>query len=106
MHAATNETAFQHGTSPRRTSNRHPDWFRAVPGMARDKRVVVAQENDLVTVVLGLNLQHSREWQVAEEHATFNFRARDVAIYLIAEVGMGAQRMWTDGQATPHPDAV
>ena len=71
-HTSTDETAFQHGTSPSRTCNCHPDWFWAVLGVPRDKRVILTQKHDLVTVVLGLNLQHSRGWQVVEEHTPFN----------------------------------
>jgi hypothetical protein len=91
VHTATDEAPFQHGASPGRTRNGHPDWFWAVLGMSRDKRVVVAQKNDLVTVVLGLNLQHRRGGQVIEEHAPFNFRLHNIAIHFIAEVGMGAE---------------
>jgi hypothetical protein len=103
MHTATDETALQHGTSPSRARDGHPDWFRTVPGMAGDQSVVVTQKHNLVTVVLGLDLQDSREWQVVEEYAPFNFRLRDVAIHLSAEVGMGAQQMWIGGHANASP---
>ncbi len=59
--------------------------------MSRDKRVVIAQKHNLVTMVLGLNLQYSRGWQTVEENATFNFRLHDVPIRFIGEVGMTAE---------------
>ena len=103
VHTATDETAFQHRAAPGRTRNGHPSWLWTVLGMARDKRFVIVQEHNLVTMMPGLNLQHSGGWQIVEEHATFDFRLREVAIYFIAEVGMGTEEMWTCRQAKPHP---
>jgi len=59
--------------------------------MPRYKHVIVIQKHNLVTVVLSLNLQHGRRWQVVEEHTPFNFWLRDVAIHVIAKVGMTAK---------------
>ena len=42
-------------------------------------------------MVLGLNLQRSRGWQVIEKYAPFNFRLHDIAIHRIAEIGMGPE---------------
>ena len=42
-------------------------------------------------MVLGLNLEHSRGWQIFEENAPFNFRLHDIAIHFIAEVGVGPE---------------
>jgi len=91
MHAATDETALQHGASPGRTGNRYLNWFRTVLGMPWDKRVIVIKKHNLVAVMLGFNLQHSRGWQVVEEHTPFNFWLHEVAIHFITKVGMRAE---------------
>jgi hypothetical protein len=90
-HTSTDETPFEHGTAPSRAHNGDPDWFRAEPGMSGDERVVVTQQDNHVTVVLSLNLQHRRGWQVAKEYAPFNLRLHDVLIHFIAEVGMTSE---------------
>jgi len=59
--------------------------------MSRDKRVVITQKHNLITVMLGLNLQYSRGRQIVEEYAPFNFRLHDVPIHFIGEVGMTAE---------------
>ncbi len=91
MHASADEAAFQHRTAPGRTRNGYPNWFRTVLGMSRDQRMVIVQEHNLVTVMLGLNLQHSSGWQIVEEHAPFDFRVHDVSIHFIAEIGVTAE---------------
>jgi hypothetical protein len=42
-------------------------------------------------VVLGANQEHGRRRQMFEEHSTFDLRPHDVAIHLVAEVGMGRE---------------
>jgi len=91
MHTSADVATFQYGTSPGRARNGHPNWFWAVLGMSRDKRVVIAQKHNLVTVILGLNLQYSRRWQIVEEYAPFDFRLHDVPIHFIGEIGMTAE---------------
>jgi hypothetical protein len=56
--------------------------------MSRDNCVIVPQKHNPVTVILGLNLQYSRWWQIVEEYAPFNFRLHNVPVHFIAEVGM------------------
>jgi len=43
-------------------------------------------------MVLGVDLQNSGGRQVSEEYASFNLRLYDVAIYLVAKVGVGPEQ--------------
>jgi len=49
-------------------------------------------------MVLGVDLQNSGGRQVSEEHASFNLRLYDVAIYLVANVGVGLEQSWAFGE--------
>ena len=59
--------------------------------MPGDEHIVVIQKLNLITVVLGLNLQYSCRQQVVKEYASFDFRLHKVAIHFVAEVGMTAK---------------
>jgi hypothetical protein len=91
VHTSANIAPLQHGTSPRRTRNCDLGWLGAKLGMSRDERFVVTQKDYQVTVMLGLNLEHSRGRQIVKRDAPFNFRLRNVVIHFIAEVGMRAE---------------
>ena len=49
-------------------------------------------------MVLCVDLQNSGGRQVPEEHASFNLRLYDVAIYLIAKAGVGPEQSSAFGQ--------
>src|SRR5579863_3166291 len=56
--------------------------------MAGDQRLTFAEEYRGVAMMLGLDLEHSGRGQVAERNAAFDFRADNVAIHFVAEIGM------------------
>jgi hypothetical protein len=41
--------------------------------MAGDEHVIVIEKHNLVAVMLGLDLQHSRGWKIVEKHSPFDF---------------------------------
>lgn len=87
-HAAPDETALEHGASPRRARDRDRHRLRAVLRVAGDKRGAFAQDHDGVAVVLGPDFEDGRLGQVTQEDAALDLRLHDLMVHLIAEVGM------------------
>jgi len=106
VHASAYEMQLQHRAAPSRASNGDLNWLGTEFRMSRNERRAILLKDSRVTVMLGLDLQHGRGRQVAQEDAPFNLRLHDVVIHFIAEVGMRPEYMWTGGQAKPHPYSV
>ncbi len=88
LHAATDVTQLDHGTTQGRARDGYLDWLRTVLRMSGDQRRTFAQKLCGVEVVLSANLQHGIGRQTCEEHASLDFGLNDLPIHLVAEVGM------------------
>lgn len=96
VHAAANVLSFQHGASPGRAGDGDQYGLRAELGMpgnqSRPLVRAVVQKHCGVAVVLGLDLQHGRGWEVFKEDTAFNVGLDNLVIHFIAEVGMGREK--------------
>ena len=69
--------------------------------VAGNQRVIAVQQHRGIAVVLSVNLKYGGRRKILQEHASLNFGLNDVAIYLIAEVGVWRkQRQWLN-QGSP-----
>jgi len=91
VHASPQEMHLDHRTAPGRTCNPDQNRLRTKFGMAGDQRLVLAQDNRRIRVMLGLDVQHCSRGKLLQENPALNLRTHDVAVHLIAEVGMGPE---------------
>ena len=88
VHAAANETEFQHGAAPCRAFDSYQHWFRAEFRMSGNQHLALTASHDRVPTVLGLDLQNTLGREIAQKDATVDFRLNDVVVHLIAQVSM------------------
>jgi hypothetical protein len=87
-HAATYKANLEHGTTPGRAVNPYQYGTGAVKGMAGHQRHISIQNEQLVAGVAGGDLEPGPWLHILQAHAALNLRLNNVAVYLVAEVGM------------------
>jgi len=92
MHAAANVATPEHGASPGGTGDADQNGLGAKLGMAGEQGQIFIQHNGGVAMILGLNFEHGRGGKIFQENAAFHIRLNDVAIYFVAEIGVGREQ--------------
>lgn len=91
-HTATEKANLEHGPTPSRAVNLYQYGARAVKRMSHDQRHIPIQNNYLVASVAGSHLKPGPWLHILQLHAPFNLRLNNVAVYLMAEVGMWSEQ--------------
>lgn len=91
-HTATYKANLEHGTTPGGAVNPHQDGIRAVKRMTRNQRHISIQNEQLVASVAGNDLEPGPWLHVLQPHAALYLRLNNIAVYLMAEVGMGPKQ--------------
>ena len=92
VHAASDVLQFEHGASPGGTGDADQNGLGAKLGMAGKQGQIFIQHDGGVAMILGLNFEHGRGGKIFQENAAFHFRLNDVAIYFVAEIGVGREQ--------------
>src|SRR5579883_663150 len=92
VHAAPNVAAAEHGASPSGPGDTDHHGLGAKLGMAGKHSQILAEHDRGVAVISGLNLEHGRGGKIFQENAAFDLRLNDVAIYFVAEIGVGREQ--------------
>jgi hypothetical protein len=92
VHAASDETEFEHGASPSGAGDRNQHWLGAIKRMAGDERLVVTDHDRGVAVMLSIDLKDGPGRKLFEEHTALDFRLDDVAIYGVAKIRVRSER--------------
>ncbi len=92
VHAAANVAATNHRASPSGPGDADQNGLGAKLRMAGEQGQVFIQQDGGVAVISRLNFEHSGGWKIFQENAAFHLRLNDMAIYFVAEVGVGREQ--------------
>ena len=88
-HAASDVAGFKHGAAPGGSVDSDGNRLRAKDGMAGDEGLVPAFVQDGVEAIFGSNFKDGSGGKIVEVDAAFDFGLDDVAVDVIAQVGVG-----------------
>jgi hypothetical protein len=91
VHAAADILQLEHGASPGGTGDGDLYGLRAELGMAGQQGFAAAEHDGGVAVVHGLDLKDGGRGKIVQENATLDFRLDNAAVYLVREIGVGAE---------------
>jgi len=92
VHTAADVAAAKHGASPGRTGDADQNRLGAKLGMAGEHGQIFIHQDGGVAMISGLNFEYGRGGKIFEEDAAFDLRLDDMAIYFVAEIGVGREQ--------------
>lgn len=92
-HAATDEAGFEHRSAPSGSVDGDRNGLGAKYRMARDQRLVPTFIKNGVKAIFGSNLQDRSRGKIVKMDTAFNFGLDDVAVDVIAQVGVGWKQL-------------
>ena len=89
VHAPADVTNLEHRTSPCGARDGHRHRLRTIQRMPRDHDDIPRQYDQLITSVLGVDLQVGTRFQILQSNSALNFRPNKIVVYLVTEVRVG-----------------